>query len=164
MAMDAVMEWVRAAERGGGVCQRYMRRLAAARDKASLFRVICDVNGGTWLFEEHSRGVRMPVVEFRDGYMRYLSRKVEYSEGYSSKMFVRDHGIAVDADTTLLWLLECRGVVVVVPRNSFPTVALSDGSSAHFRVNDGARLDIVLYGDAEYTAEGFTDMIRVERK
>lgn len=161
---DAVMEWVKRAERGGCVCQRYMRRLASASDKASLSKVICDVNGGTWLFEEHSKGVPMPIAELREGYMRYLGRKIGYSEGYSSKMHVRDHGIEVDADTTLLWLLECRGVVVVVPRNAFPTVALSDGSSAHFRVNEGARLDIVLYGDAEYTADGFTNKIRVERK
>jgi len=161
-----VERWIEQAQRGGGVCLKYMRRLAAASDKSETFRVLCDVNGGAWMFEKHAQGVPLPLEDFRKEYSKYIDGKVRvmYDEGYTSQMHVLRQGDTVEADTTLVWLLECEDVSVGVPPNTYPTVILSHGSHANLKIGDGARVNIELYGDATYTASGDTSHVRAERK
>lgn len=164
-----VFEWIERAERGGSVCAKYVRRLEAASNKSETFRVICDVNGGSWLFSKHAecRGVGMPIDGFAKEFANCVDGRVKarYETGYTSQMHVRrDAGAEILADTTLLYLLECRGVTVVVPPNAYPSVILSDGSSARIVMGDGARANVELYGSAEFTADGCKERIRVERK
>jgi hypothetical protein len=161
-----VEKWIEQVERQGAVCAKYMRRLRAASDKSELFRVLCDVNGGAWVFEIHAKGVRMPIDDFVKEYERYIDghTRVVYEDGYSSQMHVRRTGDTVEADTTLVYLLECEDVSVGVPPFTYPTVILSHGSHANLKVGDGACVNVELYGDATYTASGDTSHVKVERK
>lgn len=158
-----VGEWVEAMSRRGGVCTPYMRKIAAASNKTEMFRVLCDVNGGAWLFDLHANGVPLPIEQFLKEYAAYVNggKTVEYPDGYTSKFHCRDNGLVV-ADTTIVYLLECKGAKVDVPMNHYPTLVLSDGSSAEITMCDGSRLNLELYGDAKYTlADGDKSKVRV---
>lgn len=145
-----VGEWVEAMSRSGGVCQQYMRRIAAASNKTEMFRVLCDVNGGAWLFDLHAKGVQLPTAEFLKEYAAYVNGKktVDYPSGYTSKFYCRYIGDDIVADTTIVYLLECMDVSVEVPKNKYPTLVLSDGSQADVTLGEGARLNVELYGDS----------------
>lgn len=164
--MEKVRQWIEQVERSGSVCSKYMRRLKAASTKSELFRVLCDVNGGAWLFDLHAKGGRLPLDDFMREYGKYIDGRVRvvYEDGYSSQMHVRRYYGTIEADTTLVWLLECEDVSVGVPPNTYPTVILSHGSHANLKIGDGARVNIELYGDATYTASGDTSHVKVERK
>ena len=144
-----VDEWVKAMSRQGGVCQPYMRKIAAASNKTEMFRVLCDVNGGAWLFDLHSQGVKLPIEQFLKEYAAYVNggKTVEYPSGYTSKFYCRNLGEVV-ADTTIVYLLECMDADVYVPANKYPTLVLSDGSQAEVTLDKGARLNVELYGDS----------------
>lgn len=159
-----VGEWVKAMSRQGGVCQSYMRKIAAASNKTEMFRVLCDVNGGAWLFDLHANGVPLPIEQFMKEYAAYVNggKTVEYPNGYTSSFYCRHNERLVVADTTIVYLLECKDVRVVVPMNKYPTLVLSHGSSAEIAMGAGSRLNIELYGDAKYTiVEGDKTKIRI---
>jgi hypothetical protein len=68
----------------------------------------------------------------------------------------------IQADTTIVYLLECKDAKVNVPMSKYPTVVLSHGSYAEITMGAGSRLNIELYGDAKYTlAEGDKTKVRV---
>lgn len=164
--MTTVEQFIEWAERTGSVCTPYMRRLAAASGKSDTFRVLCDVNGGAWLFEMHANGVQVPIGDFIRKYRNHLDGKVtvNYPNGYTSKMYCRHYGGGIVADTTLVYLLECKGAKVAVPMNKYPTVVLSHGSDAEITMGAGSRLNVELYGDAKYTLlEGDMTKVRVTR-
>lgn len=144
-----VNEWVELIKRQGGVCNDYMRKLNAVTNKTEMFRVLCDVNGGAWLFDLHERGVKIPIDSFLKEFANYVNGKkvVEYPNGYTSKFYCRHIG-EITADTTLVYLLECMDADVVVPKNHYPTLILSDGSQAEVTLEEGTHLNIELYGDA----------------
>ena len=149
----SVMDWVKGMSRSGVVCVPYMRRISAVESKADLFRVLCDANGGAWLFNIHAKEpFRVPVDDFMEEFKTYINggRVMEYPKGYTSKLYCRYEGdIEILADTTLLYLLECRASVIVPP-NAYPTVVLSDRSRiSSVAMLPGSRLNIELYGDAE---------------
>lgn len=159
-----VEEWVKSVSRKGGVCQPYMRKIAAASNKTEMFRVLCDVNGGAWLFDLHANGVPLPIEQFLKEYAAYVNGKktVEYPNGYTSKFYCRHSDEVIQADTTIVYLLECKDVRVVVPMNKYPTVVLSNGSGANIVMRSGSRLNIELYGDAEYClVDGDKSKVRV---
>ena len=56
--------WVKAMSRRGDVCTAYMRKISAVSNKTEMFRVLCDVNGGAWLFDLHADGVPLPMEQF----------------------------------------------------------------------------------------------------
>lgn len=160
-----VEEWVKAVSRQGGVCQPYMRKIAAVSNKTEMFRVLCDVNGGAWLFDLHSNGVRLPIAEFLKEYSAYVNGKktVEYPSGYTSKFYCRYEGkdSEVEADTTLVYMLECKARVYV-PMNRYPTLILSHGTYATVKMGVGSRMNIELYGDAKYTlVDGDKSKVRI---
>lgn len=156
-----VEEWVKSVSRQGGVCTPYMRKIAAVGNKTEMFRVLCDVNGGAWLFDLHANGVPLPIEQFLKEYAAYVDggKTVEYPNGYTSKFYCRSFGffsegygemMPIIADTTLLYLLECK-ISVLVPKNKYPSIILSAKSTADVILGDGARVNIELYGDAKYT-------------
>lgn len=147
-----VEEWVKAVSRQGSVCQPYMRKIAAASNKTEMFRVLCDVNGGAWLFDLHANGVPLPIEQFLKEYAAYVNGKktVEYPSGYTSSFYCRYNDSLIVADTTIVYLLECRDAKVNVPMNKYPTVVLSNGSGANIVMRSGSRLNLELYGDADY--------------
>lgn len=151
-----VKEWAERMSRNGGVCTPYMRKIAAAGNKTEMFRVLCDVNGGAWLFDLHENGVPLPVEQFLKEYSAYINggKTVEYPSGYTSSFYCRHDGGLVVADTTIVHLLECKDAKVNVPMNKYPTLVLSHGSSAEITMGAGSRLNIELYGDAKYTLVG----------
>jgi hypothetical protein len=159
-----IKEWAEKMSRQGGVCQPYMRKIAAAGNKTEMFRVLCDVNGGAWLFDLHANGVPLPIEQFLKEYAAYVNggKTVEYPNGYTSSFYCRHNERLVVADTTIVYLLECREAKVNVPMNKYPTVVLSHGSSAEIAMGEGSRLNIELYGDAKYTlVEGDKTKVRV---
>jgi hypothetical protein len=159
-----VEEWVKMMSRQGGVCTPYMRKIAAVSNKTEMFRVLCDVNGGAWLFDLHANGVKLPIEQFLKEYVAYVNGKkvVDYPSGYTSKFHCRDTEGVISADTTIVYLLECREAKVNVPMNKYPTVVLSHGSSAEIAMGAGSRLNIELYGDAKYTiVDGDKSNVRV---
>lgn len=158
-----VGEWVKAMSRQGGVCQPYMRKIAAASNKTEMFRVLCDVNGGAWLFDLHANGVPLPIEQFIKEYAAYVNggKTVEYPSGYTSSFYCRTEE-AVFASSTIVYLLECKGIRVFVPMNKYPTVVLSHGSDVEIVMCAGSRLNLELYGDAKYTiVEGDKTKVRV---
>ena len=144
-----VNEWVELIQRQGGVCNDYMRKLNAVTNKTELFRVLCDVNGGAWLFDLHANGLQLPIEQFLKEYAAYVNggKTVEYPNGYTSKFYCRHLG-EIEADTTIVYLLECMDADVHVPMNHYPTLVLSDGSQAEVTLGKGARLNVELYGDS----------------
>lgn len=159
-----VREWIDGVSRSGGVCRSYMRRLEAAEGKPGLFRVLCDANGGRWLFERHAKGFFVPVDEFMAEFGSYVNgRHVNnYPQGYSSKMYCRYEG-EVTADTTLLYMLECRDMEVEVPRNAYPSVILSDGSRCKITLWEEARANVELYGNAVVNVIGDASRVRITK-
>lgn len=145
----SVSRWIESVSRQGGVCTPYMRKIAAAGNKTEMFRVLCDVNGGAWLFDLHANGVPLPIEQFMKEYSAYVNggKTVEYPNGYTSKFYCRHLG-EIEADTTIVYLLECMDADVHVPMNHYPTLVLSDGSQAEVTLGKGARLNVELYGDS----------------
>jgi hypothetical protein len=159
-----VEEWVKSVSRKGGVCQPYMRKIAAASNKTEMFRVLCDVNGGAWLFGLHSEGVHLPIEQFLKEYGAYINggKTVEYPSGYTSSFYCRYDERLVVADTTIVYLFECKDAKVNVPMNKYPTVVLSHGSSAEIAMGAGSRINIELCGDAKYTlVDGDKSKVRI---
>lgn len=148
-----VNEWVELIQRQGGVCTDYMRKLKAVTNKTEMFRVLCDVNGGEWLFDLHAKGVKIPIDSFLKEFTNYVNGKkvVDYPSGYTSKFYCRPDETEIVADTTLVYLLECKGVRVIVPMNHYPTIILSNDTVAEILMNNGSRINIEAYGDAKYT-------------
>lgn len=160
----SVKNFIDAASRSGLVCQDYMRKIAAAGNKAEMFRVLCDVNGGSWLFDLHANGVQLPIEQFLKEYAAYVNggKTVEYPGGYTSKFYCKyaDKDSEIVADTTFVWLLECKDVKVVVPDNAYPTVTLSDGSSAEITLGKGSRINLETYGTSAAKVHGDNAKVR----
>lgn len=156
----SIKDWIDAMSRNGNVCADYMRKMSYAETKEDMFRVLCDANGGQWLFGLHAKGVPTPVDDFCKEFAAFLNggRVMEYPQGYTSKFYCR-YVDDIDADTTLVYLLECKDASAYVPKNKYPSVILSDGSSADIVLGEGARLNVELYGDARVNIVG--DMSRV---
>lgn len=159
-----VNKWVELIQRQGAVCNDYMRKLNAVTNKTEMFRVLCDVNGGAWLFDLHAEGMQLPIEQFIKEYSAYINggKTVEYPSGYTSSFYCRHNERLVVADTTIVYLLECREAKVNAPMNKYPTVVLSHGSSAKIAMGAGSRLNIELYGDAKYTlVDGDKSKVRI---
>lgn len=146
--------WVKAMSRRGDVCTAYMRKISAVSNKTEMFRVLCDVNGGAWLFGLHADGVPLPMEQFLKEYAAYVNggKTVEYPDGYTSKFYCKyaDKDSEIEADTTLVYMLECKARVYV-PMNRYTTLILSHGTDATVKMGVGSRMNIELYGDAKYT-------------
>ena len=156
--------WVKAMSRRGDVCTAYMRKISAVSNKTEMLRVLCDVNGGAWLFDLHADGVPLPMEQFLKEYAAYVNggKTVEYPDGYTSKFYCRHSGDVIQADATIVYLLECKDARVNVPMSKYPTVVLSHDSYAEITMGAGSRLNIELYGDAKYTlVEGDKTKVRV---
>ena len=168
MNRPTVQEWIDSAMRSGNVCNDYMRKWEAAATRAERFRVICDVNGGEWLFDLDGRGVQLPIDAFVEEYINFINGKhiVEYPDGYSSKMYCRYNGVKdIVADTTIVYLLDCQDIYVNVPENSFPQVYLSKSSrDVCLHVGKGARLNLTVYGGASYHLDGDTSKVKIENR
>lgn len=158
-------DWIEQLSRSGMVCTDYMRKLSVVDTKEDMFRVLCDANGGQWLFDIHSKGVPLPIDEFCKEFANYLDGKrvMEYPQGYTSKFYCRSTEPDIDADTTLVYLLECMDMEVYVPKNKYPSIILSDGSQADVVLGDGAKANIELYGNALVNLVGDTTKCRITK-
>ena len=159
-----IKDWIENMSRSGLVCPDYMRKISAADSREDIFRVLCDANGGNWLFEQHAKGLPLPIDEFCKEFANYLNGKLEmrYSQGYSSMFFCRYNGELV-AGTTLVYLLECSDVNVTVLLNSYPSLILSNGSKANVTMLPQARLNVELYGDASVNIIGDMSRVRITK-
>lgn len=160
-----IMEWIEQVSRSGMVCTDYMRKISAVETKEDMFRVLCDANGGQWLFDIHAKGAPLPVEDFCNEFANYLNGKrvVEYPQGYTSKFCCRSKESDIDADTTLVYLLECKNMEVYVPKNKYPSIILSKGSNADVVLGEGAKANIELYGDARVNLVGDTTKCRITK-
>lgn len=159
-----VNEWVELVQRSGGVCNDYMRKLAVVTNKTEMFRILCDVNGGAWLFELHARGTELPTEQFLKEFKNYVNGKkvVDYPSGYTSKFYCRATG-QIKADTTVVYLLECKPTHVIVPKNHYPTIVLSDGSHSTVILEDGARANVELYGSSHFIIRGDETKVKISK-
>lgn len=160
-----IKDWIETMSRSGLVCSDYMRKISAADSREDIFRVLCDANGGNWLFEQHAKNVPLPIDEFCNEFSNYLNGKrvMEYPQGYTSKFYCRPTDIDIDADTTLVYLLECMDMEVYVPKNKYPSVILSDGSQCDLVLREGARANVELYGDASVNVIGDMSRVRITK-
>lgn len=157
-----IKDWIEMMSRRGDVCTPYMRRLGAVETREDMFRVLCDANGGAWLFDFHAKHLlQVPVREFMEEFHAYINggHVMVYPKGYTSKFYCRYSGEVV-ADTTLVYLLECPDVQITVPANEYPSIVLSSRSHATIAMEPGARLNIETYGDASVKSIA-GDMTRV---
>lgn len=159
-----IKDWIENMSRSGLVCSDYMRKISAADSREDIFRVLCDANGGNWLFEQHAKNVPLPIDDFCNEFSNYLNGKrvMEYPQGYTSKFYCRSLD-DIDADTTLVYLLECMDIEVYVPKNKYPSVILSDGSQCDLVIGEGARANVELYGDAHINLIGDTIRVRINK-
>lgn len=160
-----VKDWIESVSRSGMVCTDYMRKISAVETREDMFRVLCDANGGSWLFDIHAKGVPLPTDDFCREFANYLNGKrlMEYPQGYTSKFYCRPAEVDIDADTTLVYLLECMDMEVYVPKNKYPSIILSAKSTADVVLGDGARVNIELYGDARINLIGDTTRVRITK-
>lgn len=144
-----IKDWVALMSRNGSVCADYMRKLSVVESREDMFRVLCDANGGAWLFDLMAKGVFVPIDDFCYEFKSYINgqRVMEYPNGYSGKLYCRFDG-EILADTTLVYILDCPDAKITVPKNHFPSVILSPQTDAEFVLCEGARLNIEIYGDA----------------
>lgn len=157
-----ITDWVELMSRRGDVCISYMRKLGAVETKEDMFRVLCDANGGAWLFELAAKDFRMlPIEQFMKEFGGYINGKriMQYPNGYSGKFYCRHDGEIV-ADATLVYVLDCPDAKITVPKNNYPSVILSPHSHATIAMEPGARLNIETYGDASVKSIA-GDMTRV---
>lgn len=163
-----VQQWIDSAMRGGNVCNDYMRKWKAAETKAEKFRVICDVNGGEWLFDLDNKGAQLPIESFVDEFYNFINGKqiVDYPHGYTSKMYCRYVGTEdIMADTTIVYMLDCQDVDVRVPSYSFPAILLSKTcKDIRITVEKDARVNLTVFGDAECQLEGDTSKVKIENR
>jgi hypothetical protein len=159
-----VKDWIETMSRLGLVCSDYMRKISAADSREDIFRVLCDANGGNWLFEQHAKGLPLPIDDFCKEFFNYLNGKrvMEYQQGYTSKFYCRSLD-DIDADTTLVYILECMDTEVYVPKNKYPSVILSDGSQCDLVIGEGARANVDLYGDASVNVIGDMSRVRITK-
>lgn len=159
-----IKDWIEGVSRSGMVCTDYMRKITAASSNEDIFRVLCDANGGQWLFEQHAKGVPLPIKEFLKEFKAFTNGGwvMEYPSGYTSKFYCRHEGDIV-ADTTLVYVLDCPDAKITVPKNKYPSVILSTHSHATIAMEPGARLNIETYGDASVKSIA-GDMSRVRVK
>lgn len=162
----SIKEWIEKVSRSGMVCSDYMRKISAVETREDLFRVLCDANGGSWLFEQHTKGLLLPTTEFCEEFVNFLNgrRVMEYPQGYTSKFYCRPTETDIEADTTLVYLLECKNMEVYVPKNKYPSIILSNGSNADVVLGEGARANIELYGDARVNLVGDTTKVRITKR
>lgn len=160
-----IKDWIEGVSRSGMVCTDYMRKISAVETREDMFRVLCDANGGSWLFDIHAKGVPLPIEDFCKEFANYLNgnRVMEYPQGYTSKFYCRPTEVDIDADTTLVYLLECMDMAVYVPKNKYPSIILSAKSTADVVLGDGARVNIELYGDARVNLIGDTTKVRINK-
>ena len=160
-----IKDWIETMSRSGLVCSDYMRKISAADSREDIFRVLCDANGGNWLFEQHAKGLPLPIDEFCKEFSNYLNGKrvMEYPQGYTSKFYCRPTDVDIDADTTLVYLLECMDMGVYVPKNKYPSVILSDGSQCDLVLCENARTNVELYGNARVNLVGDTTKCRITK-
>lgn len=160
-----IKDWIESVSRSGMVCTDYMRKISAVETREDMFRVLCDANGGQWLFEMRAKDVPLPIDDFCNEFANYLNGKrvMEYPQGYTSKFYCRQEEVDIDADTTLVYLLECQDMEVYVPKNKYPSIILSDGSQADVVLGEGARVNIELYGDARINLIGDTTRVRITK-
>lgn len=168
MNNPTVQEWIDNAMRSGNVCNDYMRKWKAAETKAEKFRVICDINGGEWLFDLDNKGVRLPIDAFTEEYANFINGKqiVDYPHGYTSKMYCRYVGTEdIVADTTNVYMLDCQDSCVRVPSYSYPSLLLSKTcKDVHITVEKDARVNLIVYGNAQYRLEGDTSKVKIENR
>lgn len=160
-----IKNWIEGVSRSGMVCTDYMRKISAVETREDMFRVLCDANGGQWLFDMHAKGVTLPIDDFRKEFSNYLNGKrvMEYPQGYTSKFYCRPTEVDIDADTTLVYLLECTDMDIHIPKNMYPSVILSSGSSANVVLGDSAKVNIELYGDARVNLVGDQSRARITK-
>lgn len=160
-----IKDWIETMSRSGLVCSDYMRKISAADSREDIFRVLCDANGGNWLFEQHAKGLPLPIDEFCKEFANYLNGKrvMEYPQGYTSSFYCRPTDVDIDADTTLVYLLECMDMEVYVPKNKYPSVILSDGSQCDLVLCENARTNVELYGDAGVNIIGDMSRVRITK-
>lgn len=160
-----IKDWIEDVSRSGMVCSDYMRKISAAETREDMFRVLCDASGGNWLFEMHAKGIPLPIDEFCKEFANYLNGKrvMEYPQGYTSKFYCRPTEVDIEADTTLVYLLECMDMEVYVPKNKYPSIILSDGSQADVVLGEGAKANIELYGDARVNLVGDMSRVRITK-
>lgn len=159
-------DWIETMMRSGSVCGDYMRKIRAAETPFEVFRVLCDANGGRWLFEMHNKNPRaVPVCEFMDEYASYINggKTMAYPQGYTTKFYCRATEPDIDADTTIVYLLECRSMEVYVPKNKYPSIILSAKSTADVVLGEGSRVNIELYGDAVVNVIGDASRVRITK-
>lgn len=155
-------EWVEQMRRSGHICGDYCRRLEYVTNRKELFRVLCDANGGRWLFDLDAKKVVLPVEDFVKEYASAINGQqvVDY-DGYTSTFYVRYNG-DIQVSTTLVYCLECK-TKIFVPANKWPTVILSSVSTADIALSPSARINIELYGNAKYTVSGDMSRVRINR-
>ena len=163
-----VQQWIDSAMRGGNVCNDYMRKWKASETKAEKFRVICDVNGGEWLFNLDNKGVQLPIDAFTEEYANFINGKqiVYYPHGYTSKMYCRYVGTEdIVADTTIVYMLDCQDACLRVPSYSYPSILLSK-TCKNIRIiaEKDARLNLTVFGNAECQLEGDTSNVKIENR
>jgi hypothetical protein len=160
-----IKDWIESVSRSGMVCTDYMRKISAVETREDMFRVLCDANGGSWLFDIHAKGVPLPIEDFCKEFANYLNGKrlMEYPQGYTSKFYCRPTEVDIDADTTLIYFLECMDMEVYVPKNKYPSIILSAKSTADVVLGDGARVNIELYGDARVNLVGDQSRVRITK-
>lgn len=160
-----IKDWLETMSRSGLVCSDYMRKISAADSREDIFRVLCDANSGNWLFEQHAKGLPLPIDDFCKEFFNYLNGKrvMEYPQGYTSKFYCRPADADIDADTTLVYLLECMDMEVSVPKNKYPSVILSAGSQCDLVLGENARANVELYGDAHVNVIGDMSRVRITR-
>lgn len=151
-----IKQWIDNAIQSRLICTDYVRKLSYADTKEGLFRVICDPNGGNWIFDLElklkAKGLKLPKEEFKQEFKNYINgqRVMEYGDEtiYTSKFYM-ERTEDVIADTTIVYLLDCN-CKVIVPPNRYPNLVISDRSEVVVEMGENAHVTIDTYGDAKY--------------
>lgn len=159
-----INDWIEMAKKGGFICREGIQRLAYAKDREDVFRILCDSFSSDFLPDLMKRGVPVPLDVFREEYADFLDGKrvMAYPSGYTSKMYAGYEG-DVTADTTIVSLIRCPKVSIAVPRNAYPRVVLSPGTEAWIAVPESSSLILDEWEGSEAHVSGNLFKVRRNR-
>lgn len=153
-------EWINTIISSGQLCSGYTDKVASAKSKLQIMRIVLDANGVNYLQEMQEKGMGLPYETILREFKNYINGNYiaeyrnERGSGYTSTMYCcYSDGNRIDIVTTLATFLGCSNVELHIAENNFTHLYLDKNcdvnifcpASARCIIDywDGARVNVV---------------------
>ena len=146
-------EWINAVISSGQLCSSYTDKVASAKSKLQIMRIVLDANGVNYLQEMQEKGMGLPYETILREFKNYINDNyiAEYRNerggGYTSTIYCcYSDGNRIDVVTTLATFLGCSNVELHIAENNFAHIYLDKNCDVSIHCPISARC-IVDYWD-----------------